>query len=174
MLTISVWPRRLKEFLLTHPLYKSPRERIPVHWHAGRRCRFKGLNLFNFTCPCRSEGISPRGRVAFDTKEKSPFSRGFPYWWWGKDSNLGRRKPADLQSALVDRLSIPPKQVGCSISKTSDIRQLQPAGNLGRRFISRTRSEQGSACHPSHLVALRTRRGAVQARQGAARPTPAC
>ena len=24
MLTISVWPRRLKEFLLTHPLYKSP------------------------------------------------------------------------------------------------------------------------------------------------------
>ena len=27
MLTISVWPRRLKEFLLTHPLYKSPPER---------------------------------------------------------------------------------------------------------------------------------------------------
>ncbi len=24
MLTIHVWPRRLKEFLLTHPLYKSP------------------------------------------------------------------------------------------------------------------------------------------------------
>ena len=24
MLTISVWPRRLKEFLLAHPLYKSP------------------------------------------------------------------------------------------------------------------------------------------------------
>ena len=24
MLTISVFPRRLKEFLLTHPLYKSP------------------------------------------------------------------------------------------------------------------------------------------------------
>ena len=24
MLTISIWPRRLKEFLLTHPLYKSP------------------------------------------------------------------------------------------------------------------------------------------------------
>ena len=25
MLTIHVLPRRLKEFLLTHPLYKSPR-----------------------------------------------------------------------------------------------------------------------------------------------------
>ena len=24
MRTIHVWPRRLKEFLLTHPLYKSP------------------------------------------------------------------------------------------------------------------------------------------------------
>ena len=24
MLTIHVWPRWLKEFLLTHPLYKSP------------------------------------------------------------------------------------------------------------------------------------------------------
>ncbi len=28
MLTIHVWPRRLKEFLLTHPLYKSPSRRI--------------------------------------------------------------------------------------------------------------------------------------------------
>ena len=26
MLTIHVWPKRLKEFLLTHPLYKSPAE----------------------------------------------------------------------------------------------------------------------------------------------------
>jgi len=24
MLTIHVWPKRLKEFLLTNPLYKSP------------------------------------------------------------------------------------------------------------------------------------------------------
>ena len=26
MLTIHVWPKRLKEFLLTHTLYKSPRK----------------------------------------------------------------------------------------------------------------------------------------------------
>lgn len=26
MLTIHVWPKWLKEFLLTHPLYKSPEE----------------------------------------------------------------------------------------------------------------------------------------------------
>ena len=26
MLTISAWPRRLREFLLTHPLYKSPKD----------------------------------------------------------------------------------------------------------------------------------------------------
>ena len=28
MLTIHVWPKWLKEFLLTHPLYKSPR--LPI------------------------------------------------------------------------------------------------------------------------------------------------
>ena len=28
MLTIHVWPKRLKEFLLTHPLYKSPQLRF--------------------------------------------------------------------------------------------------------------------------------------------------
>ena len=29
-------------------------------------------------------------------------------WWVEQDSNLRRHKPADLQSALVDRLSIHP------------------------------------------------------------------
>jgi hypothetical protein len=29
-------------------------------------------------------------------------------WWAGKDSNLGRHMPTDLQSALVDRLSTYP------------------------------------------------------------------
>ena len=28
MLTIHVWPKRLKEFLLTHPLYKSPNSAV--------------------------------------------------------------------------------------------------------------------------------------------------
>ena len=31
MLTIHVWPRRLKEFLLTHPLYKSPTSTADGH-----------------------------------------------------------------------------------------------------------------------------------------------
>ena len=30
------------------------------------------------------------------------------YPWWGKDSNLRRRKPADLQSAPVGHLGTPP------------------------------------------------------------------
>ena len=34
MLTIHVWPKRLKEFLLTHPLYKSPQIADPY----GLRC----------------------------------------------------------------------------------------------------------------------------------------
>ena len=33
-------------------------------------------------------------------KRKTPDFTGVFQWWWGKDSNLGRRKPADLQSAL--------------------------------------------------------------------------
>src|SRR5215472_18706542 len=32
-----------------------------------------------------------------------------PGWWRGKDSNLRRRKPADLQSAPVGRLGTPPQ-----------------------------------------------------------------
>ena len=39
-------------------------------------------------------------------------------WWWEKDLNLRRRKPADLQSALVDRLSIPPANIKCWLSAT--------------------------------------------------------
>src|SRR5215510_5575828 len=35
-----------------------------------------------------------------------PFRLG---WWRGKDSNLRRRKPADLQSAPVGRLGTPPQ-----------------------------------------------------------------
>ena len=30
MLTIHVWPKWLKEFLLTHPLYKSPCPRLSL------------------------------------------------------------------------------------------------------------------------------------------------
>ena len=42
---------------------------------------------------------------------RSPRSPGIPpqpRWWRGKDSNLRRRKPADLQSAPVGRLGTPP------------------------------------------------------------------
>ncbi len=44
MLTIHVWPRRLKEFLLTHPLYKSPTKDVPddkisdIHGTRHREC----------------------------------------------------------------------------------------------------------------------------------------
>ena len=33
MLTIHVWPKRLKEFLLTHPLYKSPQFTVYLFVH---------------------------------------------------------------------------------------------------------------------------------------------
>ena len=37
MLTIHVWPKRLKAFLLTHPLYKSPDRQDPRPGPATRR-----------------------------------------------------------------------------------------------------------------------------------------
>ena len=62
MLTIHVWPRWLKEFLLTHPLYKSPnatplrsnRAKIAAHNAHGRKPGFlfsrkerKGRKVFS-------------------------------------------------------------------------------------------------------------------------------
>ena len=55
--------------------------------------------------PCRSGSPCFHGPSQMDYPWTLPIE-----WWWGKDSNLGRRKPADLQSALVDRLSIPPQK----------------------------------------------------------------
>ena len=42
MLTIHVWPKWLKEFLLTHPLYKSPHMGVIVHPYSpiNTKCRF--------------------------------------------------------------------------------------------------------------------------------------
>ena len=44
MLTIHVWPKRLKEFLLTHTLYKSP----AVQVQAGRASKSQDPRPF---CP---------------------------------------------------------------------------------------------------------------------------
>ena len=46
-------------------------------------------------------------------------------WWWEKDSNLRRQKPADLQSALVGHLSISPNK---KVFKTVELDMgLEPA-----------------------------------------------
>ena len=37
MLTIHVWPRWLKDFLLTHPLYKSPNGKLMGVFHVNNR-----------------------------------------------------------------------------------------------------------------------------------------
>src|SRR5882724_5645496 len=54
----------------------------------------------------------PRARKLFLSTDPPAASRNFSGrsspWWWGKDSNLRRRKLVDLQSAPVDRLGTPP------------------------------------------------------------------
>ena len=59
MLTIHVWPRRLKEFLLTHPLYKSPQAQRSI---LSAICvlelsAFRGATA-NFACQ-KSKSVSP-------------------------------------------------------------------------------------------------------------------
>src|SRR4026209_1476354 len=60
--------------------------------------------------------------------------------WWGKDSNLRRREPADLQSAPVGRLGTPPESPctrsphhGVPLAKnshaTSQVRRRADGGN---------------------------------------------
>src|SRR5579871_4081016 len=50
-------------------------------------------------------------------------------WWRGKDSNLRRRKPADLQSAPVGRLGTPPQNEPRILrSKSCTVNDKQPCG----------------------------------------------
>src|SRR5688572_24720541 len=46
--------------------------------------------------------------------------------WWGKDSNLRRREPADLQSAPVGRLGTPPVS---PCTRSPHLRRAPPAKN---------------------------------------------
>ena len=64
MLTIHVWPKRLKEFLLTHPLYKSPgRMEKRVQKKAGTIAAVRAAMAGGpFFCP-RDEGKKRAGGV---------------------------------------------------------------------------------------------------------------
>src|SRR5215469_12378137 len=77
-------------------------------------------------------------------------------WWRGKDSNLRRRKPADLQSAPVGRLGTPPQNEprivisGSRGVNASLARYLLPGvgdprgtGGQGTRMAPRSRSRVG-------------------------------
>ena len=43
-----------------------------------------------------------------DSRQQKIMSIDMIFWWAGKDSNLGRRMPADLQSAPFDRFGTCP------------------------------------------------------------------
>ena len=66
MLTISVWPRRLKEFLLTHPLYKSPALGRVVSIRSGFRYCFAIAENF---------GVQPQVSPVFDPASSVQASR---------------------------------------------------------------------------------------------------
>ena len=63
MLTIHVWPRWVKEFLLTHPLYKSPHWSFTIFHHrtpndTAKRPKISTRNKFDNIatpmCPTKS------------------------------------------------------------------------------------------------------------------------
>jgi hypothetical protein len=54
----------------------------------------------------RADAPEPAEPLAFDHRSRPHLRHS---WWRGKDSNLRRRKPADLQSAPVGRLGTPPR-----------------------------------------------------------------
>jgi len=72
--------------------------------------------LYSFrapSCKSRQETASAQkssvskvmmARTARQTLAKGGFRLGEMGWWWEKDLNLRRRKPADLQSALISQL----------------------------------------------------------------------
>ena len=66
-------------------------------------------------------------------------------WWRGKDSNLRRRKPADLQSAPVGRLGTPPQnEPRIVISRRGGVN-----ASLARYLLGRTGSyAPAKAMHP--------------------------
>ena len=69
MLTISVWPRRLKEFLLTHPLYKSPiaaaclKTQIPLLISPQRFCYNGGVSERRPPCGLAQRSTLPAGEA---------------------------------------------------------------------------------------------------------------
>ena len=87
---------------------------LKEHKKHGRKCIIKSigckLNLLENESSKRQQELSAIITAEPQKNRKTPIYGAFE-WWWGKDSNLGRRKPADLQSALVDRLSIPPMRL---------------------------------------------------------------
>ncbi len=72
---------------------------------ADRRCAPPPLR------PPAARSVEPPLRGRFSSTGEGPVALR-ARWWWEVDSNHRRRKPADLQSALVGHLSIPPARKG--------------------------------------------------------------
>src|SRR5580700_8202637 len=79
-------------------------------------------------------------------------------WWWVMDSNHRRRKPADLQSALVGHLSNPPYAEG----KTSRVTARSSSDFLTKLLAGRSRLSEhctGRGARPAATCAPSLARG---------------
>ena len=107
---------------------------LPLNYsRAGSK--HSAANRFGTSLPLLRQSLVRRPGVA-SCFPPLPINRK---WWREVDSNHRRRKPADLQSAPVGRLGIPPKSPGHASRKSLK----QPAILTGERISVNARSSLG-------------------------------
>ena len=131
MLTIHVWPRRLKEFLLTHPLYKSPSGKEQGR---GKCAAFPFCDLTSRSHREKSHE-KERGSFAalFSSRPLFP-SSAFP-------NSSAQRRDTLLAAAPPDGSPSLSLRVGSCTARTTDKRRL-PRGSRpapGSRRLSHIR-----------------------------------
>ena len=90
-------------------------------------------------------------------------------WWRGKDSNLRRRKPADLQSAPVGRLGTPPRKRAAY----SDFRGAECQCILARKLLGATPRDGGASLKRGRFGVQRRDRLSKVPGRGSPRACPA-
>ena len=135
----QIFLRRSCILLFPHPtptLQSGRRGSNPRH-QAWKACALPA-ELLPHNQPC-----SPRGKWQ---KPNSNFRESRSNKWWGKDSNLRRLAPADLQSAPVGHLGTPPNkspalQTPCKKRRRSWFKKIPISRLQNRRQQSNSKAD---------------------------------
>ena len=110
------------------------------------------VNYTRLTNPSICRNQSPCSPAA---PHRRPVTGNPVTWWRGKDSNLRRHKPADLQSAPVGRLGTPPANepriFGFEARPVNGFSG-KDLGSCDRRPVLARRGEQADQLRVTHLL----------------------